>query len=199
MQKKSFYMKYFIAIYFILFAGKALCQVPSQGRSATTADSFLIAVEKKNSVFLNKPFPHFSVTTNGIESSDKRLKGKVVFINFWFAACAPCIAEMNELNRLFKHFSKYKNFEFVSFTFDKLQTIDSVKKKYNIHYNIFPISQDECYRLNNNNGFPTSIILSSKGLVTFIHATDEVNSAAIKKYFTGKVYPLLLRELNKDQ
>ena len=105
------------------------------------------------------------------------------------------MAEMNELNKLFNHFKPAKNFEFVSFTFESAKEINLIRKKYNIHYNIFSISRDECYRLNNNNGFPTSIILNSAGLVTWIHSTDAVDKAEIKKYFTAEVHPLILKEL----
>ena len=97
-----------------------------------TADSFLVLMEKKNSDFINKPFPQFSVSTNNKECSNETLKGKVVFINFWFAACAPCMAEMDELNKLFEKFKQNKNFEFVSFTFEKSKKIALIKKKFKI-------------------------------------------------------------------
>ncbi|WP_202552281.1 TlpA family protein disulfide reductase [Ginsengibacter hankyongi] len=165
------------------------------GKYTITADSFLVMMDKRNSEFINKPFAQFSIKTNNKKCSNRTLKGKVVFINFWFAACAPCMAEMDQLNRLFEHFKQYKNFEFVSFTFESPNEIALIKKKYNIHYNIFSISRDECYRLNNNNGFPTSIILNAAGYVKWIHSTDAVNEEEIKKYFAGEVYPLIVKEL----
>jgi peroxiredoxin len=39
---------------------------------------------------------------NRVEPED--LKGKVVVINFWFAACKPCVAEMEGLNRMVAEF-----------------------------------------------------------------------------------------------
>lgn len=45
--------------------------------------------------------PNFNVRTiNGESVTLSELKGKVVVINFWFEACAPCIAEIPALNRL---------------------------------------------------------------------------------------------------
>jgi peroxiredoxin len=183
-------MKHAILIYFILFSTFSYSQ-----NTTMSADSFLLLMDKKNSDFINKPFPQFSTSANNKECSNETLKGKVVFINFWFAACAPCIAELEALNELFENFKQNKNFEFVSFTFEDSQEIDVIKKKYNIQYNVFSISRDECYRLNNNNGFPTSVILDSTGTVKYIHSGDQLNKSEIKKYFTAKVYALLLKEL----
>jgi len=188
-------MKQVLFIYCFLLSTLSYGQVADSGKYTITADSFLVMMDKKNSEYINKPFTQFSITTNNKKCSNKTLKGKVVFINFWFAACAPCMAEMNELNKLFKHFKKSKNFEFVSFTFESPTEIELIKRKYNIHYNIFSISQDECYRLNNNNGFPTSIILNATGFVKWIHSTDAVNKTEIEKYFTGDVYPVIEKEL----
>ena len=183
-------MKQALVIYFILFSTFSYSQ-----NTIMSADSFLVLMDKKNADFINKPFPEFSASTNNKECSNDIIKGKVVFINFWFAACAPCIAEMDELNQLFARFNHNKKFEFVSFTFDDSKKIALIKRKFKIGYNVYSLSQDECYRLNNNNGFPTSIILDSGGIVKWIHSTDEINKPEIKKYFENKVYPLIAKEL----
>ena len=102
---------------------------------------------------------------------------------------------MDELNKLFDKFHQYKNFEFASFTFEKPKKIALIKKKFNIIYSVYSITRDECYRLNNNNGFPTSVILDSAGTVQYIHPGDQLNKKEIKKYFNSKVYPLITKEL----
>jgi thiol-disulfide isomerase/thioredoxin len=188
-------MKHALLIYFTLFATLSYSQSPDFKTYPMSADSFSVAIDKKNNEFIGKPFPQFSTSTNNKECSNQTLKGKAVFINFWFSACAPCIAELEALNELFTNFKQNKNFEFVSFTFEDSKEIDVIKKKYNIQYNVFSISRDECYRLNNNNGFPTSIILDSAGTVKYIHSGDQINKSEIKKYFTAKVYPLISKEL----
>ena len=188
-------MKQALVIYFTLIATLSYSQSPAFKVYPMNADSFAAAIDKKNNEFIGKPFPQFSTSTNNKECSNEILKGKAVFINFWFSACAPCIAELEALNELFTNFKQNKNFEFVSFTFEDSKEIDVIKKKYNIQYNVFSISRDECYRLNNNNGFPTSIILDSAGAVQYIHSGDQLDKQEIKKYFSAKVYPLLLKEL----
>lgn len=130
--KGSIIMEQALFIYCFLLSTLSYSQIPDSGKYSMSADSFLLAMDRKNSDFINKPFPQFSVTTNDNECSNKILKGKVVFINFWFAACAPCMAEMGELNKLFKHFKQTQNFEFVSFTFESSNEIKLIKKKYNI-------------------------------------------------------------------
>jgi thiol-disulfide isomerase/thioredoxin len=188
-------MKQALLIYFILTATLSYCQNTNTGTNTMSADSFSVLIEKKNSDFINKPFPQFSVLANGKECSNNTLKGKVVFINFWFAACPPCMAEMEELNKLFEKYQSDKHFEFVSFTFEKPTKIALIKKKFKTRYPIYSISRDECYRLNNDNGFPTSIILDSTGTVRYIHPGDQLNKGQIKKYFDSEVYPLITKEL----
>ncbi len=189
-------MKQTLLIYFILATTLSYCQ-NNPATNTMTADSFLVLMEKKNSDFINKPFPQFSVSSDDKECSNKILKGKIVFINFWFVACPPCMAEMDELNKLFEKYKLNKRFEFVSFTFEKPKEIALIKKKFKIGYAVYSISRDECYRLNNNNGFPTSIILDSTGIVRYIHPGDQLNKKEIKKYFSSKVYPLISKELQQ--
>src|ERR1700749_67727 len=50
---------------------------------------------------IGKPFPAFSAQTNtGKKYSDTELKGKVVFVTSWFAACPSCMIEMPMLIEL---------------------------------------------------------------------------------------------------
>ena len=51
--------------------------------------------------------------TNGrlLHLSDQ--KGKVIFLNFWATWCAPCIAEMPSINRLYEKLKGNKNIVFI--------------------------------------------------------------------------------------
>ena len=46
------------------------------------------------------------------------LKGKLVFYNFYFAACPPCIAQKGGLNELYEIFHTNDDVVFISVTFD---------------------------------------------------------------------------------
>ena len=69
---------------------------------------------------IGHPFQKFSFTENGKTFNNDSLKGKVVFINFWFEACHPCILEMDALNELFEKLKDNKDFMFVSLSIDKI-------------------------------------------------------------------------------
>lgn len=166
-----------------------------QLKSTLNIDSIRSAYDKNVQTNLGKPYTVFSVQLNGKEYSNTTLKGKRVFINFWFAGCAPCMAEMEELNQLYKKFSAADNFAFVSFTFDNEKQIAEVKKEYKIEYPILSISQSECSRLNFNAGYPTSILLDSSGKVQYIHNGGQNGKEAIHTYFTQTVYPLIEKAL----
>ena len=183
-----------LLIYFILSASFSYSQALS-GKALLKMDSLFKAIDKKNNETIGKQFPEFSVFNNKEECSNSKLKGKVVFINFWFSKCAPCIAEFDQLNKLFEKYKENKKFELISFTFESPAEINLMKKKYNIKYQVFSITGSECNRLNFNNSFPTNIIVDSLGSVKFIHSGGQLDKSEIKKYFTTTIYPLISKEL----
>lgn len=97
----------------------------------------------------------------------KQLKKKVIFLNFWFAACEPCLAEFNALNDLYKKYKKNKDFRFFSFTFESEEAIRVIIKKYNILFPIVTVNMKECYALNFKSGFPTNIVINKSGKVAY--------------------------------
>src|SRR5688572_13442850 len=90
----------------------------------------VIAVASEN---IGKGFPAFSAhSIQGENYSDEMLSGKVVFINFWFENCPPCIAEFEALNELYKNYKNNKNFQFISFTYEKKEKAFRAAQKYGI-------------------------------------------------------------------
>lgn len=69
----------------------------------------ILLIKEQDSIrqtYIGKKYPAFvSVTMEGDTISEKMLSGKVTFLNFWFEACAPCIAEFEELKLMYE---KYK-------------------------------------------------------------------------------------------
>ncbi len=80
-------------------------------------DSFFIAWQHKEKNTIGKQFPGFFAKNNQT-LNNSTLNGKVVFINFWFELCSPCIAEFEGLNSLYNNFKDQKDFQFISFTFE---------------------------------------------------------------------------------
>ena len=179
----------------LFLTGFGYCQVKPTDSFSIKQDAMYAMINNRNMAYVGKPYPVFSVSAGNKKYSNETLKGKTVFINFWFTACAPCIAEFDELNRLFDKYGKNKNFEYVSFTYENPKEIIRMKKKYHIHYPVFSISQSDCYRLNLNNAFPTSVILDAAGNIKYVYSGGQTNKTLISQHFKETIIPLLSREL----
>lgn len=56
-------------------------------------------------VRVNGPAPDISAMTSDGDPVDlSSFKGKVVFVNFWWSGCGPCLAEMPEIDEVYKSF-----------------------------------------------------------------------------------------------
>lgn len=113
--------------------------------------------------FVGKKAPEYEmVDLNGNEISSENTKGKVVVLNFWFAACKPCIAELPEINQVYEDFKDHDEVVFASITFEKEEDINTFLKTYSIAYPIIP-NGDETIKLFQVNGFPTNIVIDKDG------------------------------------
>jgi peroxiredoxin len=66
------------------------------------------------------PFPAFALaTTKGTHVTAGALRGKLTLVNFFFADCVPCIAEIPALNAYARH---YPEVQVLAVTFDDLAT-----------------------------------------------------------------------------
>jgi len=139
--------------------------------------------EKDSLVQLNVGKSYLSFTANHLYDNkiitEKDLQGKVTIINFWFQECAPCVAEFGALNKLYASFQSNPAFQFISFTNDlKMDAIKSAKR-YELLFPIYPISPDESYRLNYEQGYPTTIIVNDLGKVVLIKSGGSLDQAEI--------------------
>ncbi len=183
--------KYFLAI-LMFIAYSAFSQEPFVFKPGMNVDSFFRAKELEA---IGKPFPAFSGKLNDSVFTNDNFMGKTVFINFWFAACPPCVAEFKALKELYEKLKAKKNFLFISFTFDDLKTIKKVKAKYQIPYPVLQMSETECYRLNFGNGFPVSIILDSNGIIKDLRSGGSTEKTKARAFLMKKLYPQILKEL----
>jgi thiol-disulfide isomerase/thioredoxin len=131
---------------------------------------------------VGRAFAPFSATSLfGGKFSEQQLKDKITIVNFWFKACAPCIMEMPALNDIYDHFQSNPNFQFISFTFDPNEVAQSVARREKILFSIFPISRVECYRLNFDSGFPTTMIVNKEGGIVFYKMGGIRNSTQLEE------------------
>jgi len=158
-------MRALLSIFLILIALVSSGQDTLKSDRMKGLESFIDARFGK---YKGQKLPDFAAIKSGKPTfSNKDFENKVVFINFWFATCEPCIAEIEGLNKMYNLLKDKSNFAFVSFTFDPEETIKSSIKKYNILYKVIHLDRTECNRLNFNNGFPTNIILDKDGYIIF--------------------------------
>ena len=152
--------------------------------------------DSENARLVGKPFPDFQVKlANSKSFSNADLKNKVVFINFWFANCGPCIAEMKGLARLYDTLKNKKNFMFISFTFDHDSISRKMITKYRIRYKVFHISKSECKRLNFDNGYPTSFILDRNGVIKFFTTGAATDEEFNMHDILDRIYPEIIKRL----
>ncbi|MEI9946749.1 MAG: TlpA disulfide reductase family protein [Chitinophagaceae bacterium] len=120
---------------------------------------------------LNKPAPDFTLTDlQGDRWSLKKLRGKIVVLNFWFTTCGPCIREMPELNKLVELYDN-KNFVFLGLTYNNAEEARTFLEKRSFRYTLLPGSGkvDEKYRISS---WPTSIVIDRNGYVKMIINSD---------------------------
>lgn len=70
---------------------------------------------------------------DGKKINSNYFKGKITFINFWFAACPPCISEIPQLNNLQKKY-KNTNVNFLAIGREPEMYIRDFRIKHNWHF-----------------------------------------------------------------
>ncbi|HVG14573.1 MAG TPA: TlpA disulfide reductase family protein [Chitinophagaceae bacterium] len=144
---------------------------------------------------IGKPLPTFSFKTPNGVVSNASLKGQVVFINFWFASCAPCLREFAGLNQLYQKLYTRKDFVFISFTYEKPEVVNKIRAEYSIPYAVISISQAECRKLMQDFGYPISYVVSRKGVVQHLIHGGEPTQEEATKAIMSQVYPAILKQL----
>jgi|GEM_PF-2566991 len=153
------------------------------------------AIAAQSQKWIGKPFPSFTLQQETDVLSSEKLIGKVLFINFWFAACPPCIAEFEALSQMYDKLKDKAGFQFISFTFESPEVIEKVKKKYGLRFPIYSISQQECERLNPGGGYPTNIIVGKNGVIKQVQTGGETDEKAAKNFFDNVFNVKILEEL----
>ena len=136
-----------------------------------------------------KPFPDFTLTDlSDTTHTSESIKGKVVVINLWFTACAPCIHEMPELNKIVGEYKENEDVLFLAFALDPKSRVDKFLKKYKFDYNIIPDSQEYITKKLNPPGYPTHIVLDKNSNVVFLFSgyTPQAGEA-IKSYINSEL------------
>lgn len=111
-------------------------------------------------------------------------KGKVVFLNMWATWCPPCIAEMDNINKLHQEIGHEVAFVMVSLDED-FETAKAFNKRkgynlplYILHCNLPPMYQSHIV--------PTTYIISADGKLMMTHkGMANYNTSKFKKFLKG--------------
>ena len=172
-----------------IFSQPDVKEITKLSDSLSTSTPFQINFQQDaaqlDSIFysnVGKQYFNFNATTLDNETiTEKSLLGKVSFIYFWFQGCSPCIAEFEDLNKLYTKYVNNSNFQFISFTKDEPEYAHKTKLKYDLLFPICPISWDECSRLNLHSGFPVIIITDKQGKIFYLKHGGYVDKEKVKK------------------
>ncbi|MDR3680616.1 MAG: TlpA disulfide reductase family protein [Flavipsychrobacter sp.] len=144
-------------------------------------DGKLLSVKLKPSeqkITMGSLAPEFSGTDLTGKSIDlKALKGKTVILNFWFAGCAPCRAEMPELNNLVDKYKDDNSVVFVAITYDPTEQAKAFLKRKDFKFIILAGRSDiiDQYGITS---YPTSMVIDKSGNVTFSLTTYDGTNVA---------------------
>ncbi|MBD0365812.1 MAG: TlpA family protein disulfide reductase [Flavisolibacter sp.] len=159
------------------------------------ADSYFEAMRQRSAAWVGRPYPDFTIANATTSLTKESLKGKVLFIDFWFEACAPCVAEFEALSQMDDRLRNENDFAFVSLTFESPEVIQRIRQKYGLTFPIYSVSEQECRGLNLGNGYPTNIIVDKGGIIKYVHVGGETSKQEAKTFIDEVIYTKIQKEL----
>ena len=121
--------------------------------------------------------PGFSVQALGGRNFElASLRGKVVVLNFWFIGCAPCRAEIPELNRLVLEYAD-KDVIFIAVATDGEAELCVFLKEVPFNYHVVPGGGEVLGRYGYA-GFPRHVVIDKAGVVRWSKTGSAVKTGA---------------------
>ncbi len=136
-------------------------------RPKSKAEMEALVQKSEDTDFIPTPAPPFTFTllrgqTISFEPAHQQ---NLYVLNFWFSACAPCRAEIPELNKLAEKY-KGKKVVFIAITFEDKDKINAFLKTTGFNYQMAVMDTD-AIRSFEINSFPTNIIINKEGNIIF--------------------------------
>ncbi|CAA6825323.1 MAG: Unknown protein [uncultured Aureispira sp.] len=166
---------------FIICCSFIGCKAPSNDKRTannTTKQTkgereFQEYLDRKKNEYIGKKIPAILVKTLKGKTYDlSKMQGKIVLLNFWFAACKPCITEISSFNELQDKY-KSKNLVILSVGTDKKEVAKKVVDEKNMRYAVVADRKDIAEQMEVST-YPTSFLIDRKGIIrqVFIGASD---------------------------
>ncbi len=116
--------------------------------------------------FLNHPMPAIElVDIYGKKFDSTAASGKVLFINFWFTRCPPCIVEMPYLNKLQEMYAD-QEVVFLSFAPESTVEINRFLERFEFNFRHFPGALDFIKPFGMS--YPKNILVDKNGIIRHI-------------------------------
>jgi len=133
----------------------------------------------KPNLLLGKEAIPFNIKDiDGNEYTENR-KGDVIVLNFWFTACAPCVREIPELNKLVKKFNN-KKIVFLAIATDKKEHLITFLNKHPFSYHVVAegnkVTEDYKALV-----APTHVIIDKNSIIKYYHS-GSFDSISIKDF-----------------
>ena len=186
-------MKIVFNLLFILIVVTARAQT---SRDSGVSD-FFETYQKRLDSMPGRKFEAFDAySTAGIRYTTDSLQGKLTLINFWFEACTPCVAEVEALNHLYRHFEGTGNFQFLSFTFDPVPQTKAYIREKRISYPVICLKEEKVRKLNGGFGFPLTAIVDATGGIVYFKPGGTTDPQTAGEEFKKEVYPVIEKHLS---
>ena len=182
-------MKLLLSVIFLFISGLSFGQ-SSPTTISGNIDSLLCP---KGYAAIGQPYLSFTLTSGKKVVDNQSLHGKVVFINFWFEGCHPCMAEMDALNELNDSLKANKDFLMISFTWDNPETVERVKKRFGLNFMV--LATQQCSKMNFGLGYPTTMILDRVGVIRYIKNGGFLEPEKARKTIFQDIMPEVKRQL----
>jgi peroxiredoxin len=141
-------------------------------------------------------FPEIQFETiDGELLKTEDLKGKVVFYNFSFAVCQPCIAQKEGLKELYKKFAS-DDMLFITITFDNNETIRQFQAAHGMQFKVISIETKEIMRHFGVTSYPTNYLVGIDGTI-IMKKTGAKSLKTASKEVLNEFSPAIKSELQK--
>lgn len=125
---------------------------------------FQAYLDRKKNKYIGEKIPDFVLKTlKGKNYNLAKMEGKIVLLNFWFAACKPCITEISSLNELQANY-KAKNLVVLSVGTDKKEVAQKLAEEKKMRYAVIADRKDIAKQLEVST-FPTSFLIDQQGII----------------------------------
>jgi|KBSMisStaDraftv2_1062788.scaffolds.fasta_scaffold49107_2 hypothetical protein len=159
--------------------------VHSDIERAVDGTAITVTVRRRGGNICSSPYPPVAELPPfelrdlaGKRVSAASFKGKPTLINFYFAACVPCIREVDPLNRFA---ASRPGMNFLAMTFDEAEVARAFVARYHLHWRVVPDAREFIDRMRVKQ-YPMMALFDETGRLLGMRgggARDDLEAAAV--------------------